>query len=78
VKIKLEKISINKNRLRTNIIEGDCESLPKVGQTFIMTAPPLEAGDIRVIETSYVIEATNYQEKIEFKTQNSSYRLTFR
>ena len=77
MKIKLEKISTNKGGLRTSVVEGKCESLPKVGQTFIMTAPPLEAGDLRVIETSFVTEIQDFQEMIKFKTQNSSYELTF-
>ena len=75
MKIKLEKISANKGGLRTNKIEGKCASLPKVGHTFIMTAPPLEAGDIHVIETSFVTEIQDFQEMIKFKTQNSSYEL---
>jgi len=75
MQIILEKLSDNVGGLRTNQIEGFCAALPKVGHTFLMTAPPLEAGNMRVIETSPVVEVTDLEGVIEFKTQNSSYQL---
>lgn len=61
--------------MRTNNCIGETEWLPQVGKSFFMTAPPLESGNLRVIETSPVItlEATEYG--YLFSTENSIYKL---
>lgn len=58
MKCKLTKVSRPDGvdgGLRTTTVEGWCEEgAIAIGKTFRMTAPPLECGDIRFIETSPV------------------------
>jgi len=42
--------------LRTEEVVGDAPYPPRHGGCFVMTAPPLEGGDFRVINTSKVVE----------------------
>ena len=77
LKVKLVKISSTHNNLRTSEIEGHCTSIPQVGYTFTMFAPPLESGNIRNIWTTH-IKTCDYNEaekKFTFTTQNSTYTL---
>ncbi len=76
-KVKLSKISKNENRLRTNEVEGQCEELPGVGQSFQMTAQGIEFGT-RWVCTSLVkalSEEASTDGSIVFVTENSEYRL---
>lgn len=74
-KVKLIKISDNVNNLRTNVVIGECETLPIIGKPFLMTSQPLETGNIRVIETSKVISYMQVMNEMYFDTQNSKYNL---
>jgi hypothetical protein len=75
-KVKLTKVSTNKNGMRTPIVEGYCDELPTVGQGFILLTEPLETGDVRKVWTSNV-KAFSVEEpkEMQFTTQYSEYRL---
>lgn len=77
MKVKLEKVSKNEGNLRTSTIDGFCDYLPKVGERFLMTAPPLESEDLRVVQTS-IVQAVGCERDshIEFITEFSDYCLT--
>jgi hypothetical protein len=76
MKVKLIKVTSNHQNLRDDVIEGEAEFLPKVGERFFMTAPPRDSGNIRVLETSPVTEVTRTDEDTyEFSTRNSRYDL---
>jgi hypothetical protein len=51
--------------------------LPEVGKTFLMTAPPLEEGNLRIVLTTEIKECSFLKEesKYLFQTQNSKYEL---
>lgn len=75
-KVKLVKLTLNHNNLRTTEVEGHCENLPELGKSFIMDAPPLESGDIRIIATSEVmLRWKSSPNIIHFNTMNSQYCL---
>jgi hypothetical protein len=46
------------NGVRTDEVVGDARA-PKVGEPFVIYAPPLEAGAQRVVSTSPVVEIDN-------------------
>ncbi len=76
-KVKLIKISKNENALRDNEIEGEASKLPKVGESFHMTAPPrdIPRGD-RWVTTSEVREIVEQTDRaVTFHTLNSTYRV---
>jgi len=75
--VRLVKIQSNHNNLRTNEIVGKCMELPEVGKTFLMTAPPLEEGNLRIVLTTEIKECSFLKEesKYLFQTQNSKYEL---
>ena len=74
--VKLTKLYSTHNRVRTNIIIGQCESWPAVGQSFTMTAPPLHiAYGMRVVVTTPIVELEGSERLCVFKTHNSTYRL---
>jgi hypothetical protein len=81
MKAILEKISPNKNAIRTEgPIVGECNTIPTVGHRFYFYSEPLESkGGVREISTSPVqsfewvgAEVTGI---LTFKTLNSIYRL---
>jgi len=79
MKIKLIKISKNENALRDDTIEGETFALPKVGQSFHLTAPPRDVphGD-RWVTTSEVKEIVEQTDRaVTFHTLNSTYRVEF-
>lgn len=51
-KVRFTKVKNDHNRLRDDVIEGTCEVLPEVGKSFVMLAPPRDAGNGRMINTS--------------------------
>lgn len=63
------------NNLRTNEVAGEFEALPAVGKRFIMLAPPLEAGHLRQLVTTEVLNTYQVGHVISFCTQNSVYEL---
>jgi hypothetical protein len=52
-KIKFTKVKNDHNRLRDNIIEGQCNNLPELDKPFIFTGPGKEFGT-RLVQTSPV------------------------
>ena len=76
MKAILTKLSSNHDNLRTDEISGETEYCPVAGSSFVMRAPPLETGNVRVIVTSIVQEVELVGPGVwEFKTRNSHYRL---
>lgn len=83
MRVKLERVK-NGVALRTSEVVGAAETLPIIGEKFIMTAPPLdpEAGNMRLVATSPVVgyndahAGTGASWQITFRTENSIYRLT--
>lgn len=79
-KVRLERLEGTKKKspLRTAEVEGFCNFLPIVGNTWKMYAEPLETDkDIRFIETSVVEKYVEFDlPLIIFKTKNSIYKLT--
>jgi hypothetical protein len=73
VKVTLTKLISNHNTLRTDVVDGECERLPVVGESWVMYSAPLEEfGNLRYIRTSPVVELT----PDGFRTENSTYALT--
>lgn len=59
--------------LRTDTVVGRCHSLPTIGESFNMSAAPLESGDIRLISTSIVEEVESLNQcHYRFKTRTGS------
>lgn len=79
--VKLTKVhSDHDEGLRTNDVDGSCESLPVVGQNFSMTSKPLDENikGFRLIETSIVQSIGNLSSSLMvFKTTYSTYKLEF-
>jgi hypothetical protein len=75
-KVELHKIKSNHQNLRTDIVEGFCYSLPKVGEGFTMFGKGLEFG-MRSVYTTEVQELTVLVDEyiILFRTENSVYTL---
>lgn len=75
MKVKLEKLSNNANRLRTKTVIGECETLPELNKSFEMTSESLTPGmDFRFIQTSPVVKIVNQTHTfVEFETENSTY-----
>lgn len=70
----------SENPLRTDVVEGEFETLPRPGRSFTFFAEPLNPEmDVRVIQTSPVVLVTPSPSggKVGFQTENSSYLLTF-
>lgn len=67
----------NHQRLRSNVIEGQCTHVPQEGDSFFLFAVPLESGSFRLVNTSPVL-LLSYDEKTRtfmFTTKNSEYFL---
>ena len=77
-KVRLTKIESNHNNLRTDTIEGCTAKLPQVREPFCMYAEPIDPdASVRFIKTTLVAEITSpVVGEFEFKTKNSTYRLT--
>lgn len=50
------RIANNHNKMRDDIIKGQTEHLPKLGESFTMTGPPRDSGDFRWVNTSPITE----------------------
>ncbi len=74
-RVKLTKVESSHSALRTDEVEGGCESLPTLGDSFEMYGKGLVAGT-RYIGTSMVtsIEGNNSSILI-FYTMHSKYKL---
>lgn len=77
MKAKLTRINSNHDRLRDDIIEGDCQNLPRVGSNFVLIAPPRDTPDgFRYVETTPISKINKLGPgKTEFHTRNSVYHL---
>jgi hypothetical protein len=82
MRVRLERVK-NGVALRTSEVLGEAGELPRVGEKFLMTAPPLDptAGNMRMVLTSPVVAIfADYDaveaDSITFQTENSTYRLT--
>jgi hypothetical protein len=74
--VTLTKIESTHNNVRTNETTGHTLALPEVGKNFFMTAPPLESGGVRMINTTEIKEVEIHSEtEFTFKTQNSTYKV---
>lgn len=72
----LTKLSSTTNALRTPDVIGDFPNPPKVRESFIMFAIPLDTeSDLRVVTTSQVLEVEEFDDYYLFTTLNSQYRL---
>lgn len=75
--VTFEKVVNDHNRLRDDKIEGWCAELPTVGKPFVMTAPPRDGGDGRLVSTNFVTACVNHENVHTFKTTSGSiYRVT--
>lgn len=70
--VTLTKISSNPNALRDSTVSGMCDLLPKEGQSFMMTAPPRDSGDLRMVRTNIVTEVEEEGGIYTFKTASGS------
>ena len=62
--------------VRTNSTEGKCNNLPKIGESFMLIAPPLVEGSIaRYVTTSEVKEIIPDKNGMIIKTLNSTYKV---
>lgn len=75
--VTFEKVKNDHDRLRDDSIEGWCAELPTEGKPFIMTAPPRDMGDGRLVTTNIVTEVEEEGGIYTFKTASGSiYRVT--
>jgi hypothetical protein len=76
MKAKLTRLTDN-GHTRTREIVGEAPLPPQVGQSFVMTAAPLDpTKDFRLVETSRVMYMTTVFDsprKIKFTTENTDY-----
>ena len=75
MQITLTRLNSTNKNLRTNVVVGETDELPIIGKSFLMTAPPLESGNLRVIATSPVKSVGSIDGKFRFSTENSEYEL---
>ena len=65
-KVKFSKVSNNHNRLRDDVIVGECEKLPELNKPFIMYCDPRDTTEgFRVVNTSRIKEMS-----VEFSKPN--------
>lgn len=72
--------SVDHNSLRTNSVEGEFTSLPKIGRPFNIIGESLTlGGSMRLITTSLVTKIDQHLpgQAIVFQTENSRYRLDY-
>lgn len=75
-RVRLVRLESTHNNMRTDEIIGECIALPKEGERFIMTAPPLKTPHgHREIVTTPVLHVVRGPFCHLFKTKNSSYQL---
>lgn len=75
IKVILTKIESNHTNLRTDVIEGETAELPTQGKDFVLLGEGLEFGT-RIVRTTPIREILKFSETLmEFKTQNSRYKL---
>jgi hypothetical protein len=75
VECKLTKIRRDDNipgGMRTDIIEGTTYLAPVVGKSFCMFAAPLEAGDLRYIETTVIKDVQKKKNIYIVRTESGS------
>ncbi len=77
MKVRLTKLLSTHSNLRTDVIEGRCDSLPKEGRDFFMTAPPLDPkAVVREIHTTKVKKVKwDIMKSAIFVTKNSTYQI---
>jgi hypothetical protein len=76
--ILFTKVESSHNNVRTNTMIGECMWLPQIGKSFLIYScgGSLVGDGDRVIHTTQVKEIKLVDDyTIEFKTQNSTYRL---
>ncbi len=73
-RVRLTKIQSNHTNLRTDVIEGETEKLPKKGGSFQMSSKGLEYG-IRVVTTTEIQFVEKMDDNYRFNTLNSIYQL---
>jgi len=74
-KVRLTKLSSNKNDLRTKDVIGRTSRLPMVGRSFELLGEPLEdeEANYRVVTTNLVFETVDKDNgSIEFMTRSGS------
>lgn len=79
MKVKLTKILSNHENLRTGQVDGFCDSLPSIGNPFVLMGEGLDFG-VRLVVTSavesiYLIDKNKTRNLFHFKTKNSEYSL---
>lgn len=75
-RVTLTKLESDHNNLRTSVIEGTCQAMPRVNESFRMLAEALEiSAGVRIIVTSRVKKVTKKEGSYIFETQNSRYML---
>ena len=73
-KVRLTKIRSNHNNLRSNIIVGETNELPKVGEGFQMLSEGIDFGT-RHVWTSPIKHLEKMNNTYQFNTENSVYKL---
>lgn len=82
MKVRLEQLQSNHNRIRTKVIEGECVDIPLVGRSFILTGPPMDPDKFslddggRYFQSSKIVDVSKNGNEITFKTLNSVYKVT--
>jgi len=74
MKVKLTSLyrTLNVGGLRTTSVVGECDSLPKTGEAFVMFAEPLESGNLRCVSTSKAVDVKIEESIITFVTESGS------
>ena len=66
MKVIFRKIYNEHNKLRDDVIEGECTRWPDVGNIFELVGPPRDSGDLRYVATSPVTKYLFVNEDISF------------
>ena len=75
MKVRLTGVRCGHASLRDKSVVGWCDTVPSIGESFFMTAPPRDAGDMRLIKTSPVVSVESKDGSVSFETRNSHYLL---
>ena len=71
----LTRIASSHSRIRTPEVVGIIMVEPQVGRDFVMYAPALESGDLRMVSTTPIESIASIDSVIYFRTATSKYML---
>ena len=78
MKCVLTRLKSTHSKLRTDVIEGNTEELPKLGNSFYLIAKGLAEGTTRYVSTTPVNKISpDGPNSMIFETKNTTYKLEY-